>query len=154
MSSRCLQVDNCSEGRSSACVELGLETALREECNTFSQQSGISVQFLSEELPALLPEDVSLCLYRVAQESLRNIRKHTGATGTRVQLRGEGGGVSLRVENTGDGFNVEEARKSGGLGLTSMEERVRLVNGSFSIRSQPGSGTTVEVFVPLDKNAK
>ena len=134
--------------------ELGLETALREECNTFSQQAGVPVQFSSEELPALLPEDVSLCLYRVAQESFRNIRKHTGATSTRVQLRGEGGGVSLRVEDTGDGFNVEEARKSGGLGLISMEERVRLVNGRFSIRSQPRSGTTVEVFVPLDKNAK
>jgi len=134
--------------------ELGLETALREECSTFSQQSGIAVQFLSEELPALLPEDVSLCLYRVAQESIRNIRKHAGAADVRVQLRGEGGGVSLCVEDTGGGFDVEEARKTGGLGLISMEERVRLVNGRFAIRSQPGNGTRVEVFVPLDEKAK
>ena len=134
--------------------ELGLETALREECNTFSQQSGIAVQFLSEEMPALLPEDVSLCLYRVAQESLRNIRKHTGATGVSMHLRGEGEGVSLRVEDTGDGFHVEEARKSGGLGLIGMEERVRSVNGRFAIRSSPGDGTTVEVFVPLYDKTK
>jgi len=134
--------------------ELGLEAALREECNTFSQQSGIAVQFLSEELPCLLPEDVSLCLFRVVQETLRNIRKHAGATDTRVQLRGEGGGVSLCVEDTGDGFDVEKARKNGGLGLISMEERVRSVNGRFAIRSQPGNGTTVEVFVPLDETAK
>ncbi len=130
--------------------ELGIEAALREECNRFSAHAGIPVRFTCQELPASLPEDVSLCLYRVAQESLLNIRKHAGGTEARVSLRGEGGGVRLRVEDTGDGFNVDEAHKSGGLGLISMEERVRLVNGKFDIRSQPEQGTTVDVFVPLE----
>lgn len=132
--------------------DLGLEAALREECDRFSEQF-VPVRFTCEGDLASLPEDVSLCLYRVAQESLLNIRKHTGATRVRVRLWREGGGVNLLVEDTGDGFNVDEARKGGGLGLTSMEERVRLVNGKFNIRSQSGAGTTVEVFVPLNESA-
>lgn len=132
--------------------ELGLEAALQEECNRFSEHAGIPVRFTCEELPASVPEDVALCLYRIVQESLLNIRKHAGATEARVGLRGAGGGVSLRVEDSGDGFNADEARRRGGLGLVSMEERVRLVNGKFEIRSRPGRGTTVEVFVPLHKN--
>jgi PAS domain S-box-containing protein len=131
--------------------ELGLEAALREECGRFSAQCKIPIQFICEELPASTPEDVSLCLYRIAQETLRNIRKHAGATEGRVRLFGGEGGVSLLVEDTGDGFDIAEARKSGGLGLISMEERVRLVNGKFKILSQTGVGTTVGVFVPLNE---
>jgi two-component system, NarL family, sensor kinase len=133
--------------------ELGLVAALREECETFSQHSGIAVQFTPEGVPAALPEEVSLCLYRIVQESLHNIRKHARPNEVRVCLAGTGDGVTLQVEDSGDGFDVVEARKRGGLGLISMEERVRLVNGKFSIRSQPGSGTVVEVFVPLSVKA-
>jgi PAS domain S-box-containing protein len=133
--------------------ELGLEAALRDECDSFSKLTGIPVELTCEELPAQLPREVSLCLYRVAQESLRNIRKHAGAAEVRVVLRGQEGGVGLRIVDTGDGFDVDEARKGGGLGLISMEERVRLVNGKFDIRSHPGSETTVEVFVPLKSEA-
>jgi two-component system CheB/CheR fusion protein len=131
--------------------ELGLEAALREECDKFSEQTGIPVRLMCEELPSALPDDVSLCLYRIAQESLLNIRKHAKASEALITVRGVEGGVSLRIEDSGDGFDAAEARKKGGLGLTSMEERVRLVNGKFDIRSQPGQGTTVEVFVPLNK---
>jgi signal transduction histidine kinase len=129
--------------------ELGLEAALREECDRFSNQLGVPIGFTSEQVPAPLPNEVSLCLYRVAQESLHNIAKHAKATEINVQLRGRPGGVGLQIEDKGDGFDVKEARKSGGLGLISMEERVRLVNGNFDIQSQPGVGTIVEVFVPL-----
>ena len=132
--------------------ELGLKAALREECDKLSASTGIPILFKCEKLPASLPDDVSLCLYRIAQESLLNIRKHAGATDARLWLKGKGGGVGLRIEDTGDGFNVADVRSSGGLGLVSMEERVRLVNGIFEIRSQPGQGTTVEVFVPLNKD--
>ena len=129
--------------------ELGLEAALSEECVGFSARSGVSAQFKSERVPAPLPEAVSLCLYRVAQESLRNVAKHAKAANVRVVLSGRKGGITLRVEDTGDGCNLDDSRGKGGLGLISMEERVRLVNGNFTIRSQPGQGTTVEVFVPL-----
>jgi two-component system CheB/CheR fusion protein len=131
--------------------ELGLASALREECAAFERQFGIPVRFTSTDLPASFPEDISLCLYRVAQESLRNIREHTGATMVQVSLKGGDEEVRLRVEDTGDGFDVNEARKSGGLGLISMEERVNFVNGKFTIDSKPGTGTVVEVSVPLNR---
>ncbi len=134
--------------------ELGLEAALREECVGFSAQEGVPAQFESEHVPSSLPEDVSLCLYRVAQESLRNIAKHARAAKVRVVLSGRNDGITLRVEDTGDGFDPKEIRGRGGLGLISMEERVRLVNGDFTIQSQPGKGTKVEVFVPLRRKGK
>jgi signal transduction histidine kinase len=131
--------------------ELGLEAALREECVGFAAQGDVSPQFESERVPSSLPEDISLCLYRVAQESLRNIAKYAKTAHIRIVLSGKQGGVELRIEDTGNGFDVNAAREKGGLGLVSMEERVRLVNGNFTIRSQSGIGTTVEVFVPLRK---
>ncbi len=133
--------------------ELGLEAALKEECDAFSQQTETPVRFTCEKLPAALPQEVSLCLYRITQESLSNIRKYAGAKEVRLQLRGENGRVSLRIEDKGVGFDVDEARRKGGLGLISMEERVRLVNGKLDIRSKPRVGTTVEVSVPLKESA-
>jgi PAS domain S-box-containing protein len=129
--------------------ELGLEAALKEECAAFSAQAAIPCEVESRRVPAPLPEDISLCLYRVAQESLRNIAKHADAAKVRVVLSGSKDGITLCVEDTGDGFELNEVKGKGGLGLISMEERVRLINGKFTIQSQPGRGTTVEVFVPL-----
>jgi PAS domain S-box-containing protein len=128
--------------------ELGLEAALKEECVAFSAQTAVPCRVESRSVPKPLPEDVSLCLYRVAQESLRNIARHAGAAKVRVMLSGGKDGVTLRVEDTGDGFDLNEVKGKAGLGLISMEERVRLINGKFTIQSQPGKGTTVEVFVP------
>jgi PAS domain S-box-containing protein len=129
--------------------ELGLEAALREECAAFSTQLGIPCEVESKSVPLSLPEDVSLCLYRVAQESLRNIAKHALATRVRVALSARKDGIALNVEDTGDGFDLKEIKGKGGLGLISMEERARLLNGKFTIQSQPGKGTTVDVFLPL-----
>ena len=131
--------------------ELGLEAALKEECAAFSAQAAIPCEVESRSVPASLPEDISLCLYRVVQESLRNIAKHADAAKVRVVLRGNKDGVTLRVEDTGDGFDLNEVRGKGGLGLISMEERARLIDGRFTIQSQRGKGTTVEVFVPLGR---
>ena len=129
--------------------ELGLEFALKEECVRFSAQAGIPVQFESEGV-ALLPQEVSLCLYRVTQESLRNIAKHAHATTVKVVLSGKKDGIRLRIKDAGDGFDLNDIKgKGGGLGLISIEERVRLVNGKFTINSQPGNGTIVQVHVPL-----
>ena len=103
-------------------------------------------------MPAELPNHVALCLYRVAQESLRNIHKHAAnADAVQVSLTGSPEGITLRVEDNGDGVHLDDAVKRGGLGLISMEERVRLVNGKLTIQSQPGKGTTVTAFVPLEK---
>jgi PAS domain S-box-containing protein len=133
--------------------DLGLEAAIRGECDQFSEQTDIPVEFTCEELPAPLPEDVALCLFRVVQESLLNVRKHAGANEVRMQVRGESGGVSLRIEDNGNGFDPAGACRRGGLGLISIEERVRLANGRSHIGSQPGQGAAVEVFVPLNPNA-
>ena len=129
--------------------ELGLEAALKEECAAFSAQLTIPCKIESGSMPASLPEDVSLCLYRVAQESLRNIAKHAQASRVRVVLSGRKDGIALRVEDSGDGFDLKKVKGKGGLGLISMEERVRLLHGKFAIHSQPGKGTTVDIFVPF-----
>jgi two-component system, chemotaxis family, CheB/CheR fusion protein len=129
--------------------DLGLAAALNNECLAFSELYGVPVQFTPLKVPERLPEDVSLCLYRVAQESLRNIGKHAAPTEVRVALTGNKKQISLVIEDIGNGFELEEARGKGGLGLISMDERVRLVGGTFSIQSQPGKGTRVEVRIPL-----
>lgn len=133
--------------------DLGLEAALHEECDSFSQQAGIPVDFQAEGVSRSLPEDIALCLYRVAQESLRNIAKHAQATEVRVLLTSDRESATLSIEDVGDGFDLEEVRGKGGLGLISMEERARLVNGTLSIRSQPGVGTQVELRVSLGRKA-
>jgi len=122
---------------------------LAEECDTFQERSRIRTQFTAENIPVTLPASVSVCLYRVAQESLRNIGKHAAnCNAVRVMLSGDRG-VTLRIEDNGEGFNLDDAHRTGGLGLISIEERVRLVNGSLSIHSEPGKGSTLEVVVPI-----
>ena len=91
---------------------------------------------------------MALCLFRVAQECFHNISKHSGASEVRVRLVGLRDGVQLHIEDVGDGFDLQEARKKGGLGLISMEERARLVDGRLTIQSAPGKGTKVELFIP------
>jgi len=133
--------------------DLGLEAALREECLGFSQRSGVPVQFQSDNVPRSISPDVALCLFRVAQEALRNIGKHSNAKEVQMLLARHELDLALLIEDRGDGFKMEEAEGRGGLGLISMEERVRLVNGDFSIRSEPGKGTEIVVHVPLGSAA-
>jgi signal transduction histidine kinase len=130
--------------------DLGLKAALADECDAFEGRSRIRTRFTAENLPAELPKGASVCLYRVVQESLRNIGKHApNSSEVRVSVSGSPQGVILRIEDNGEGFNLEDAHKKGGLGLISMEERVRLVNGSLSIHSEAGKGSTLEVVVPI-----
>jgi PAS domain S-box-containing protein len=128
--------------------DLGLGVALANECAALAEQNGIEVKCASRKLPERLPEDVALCLYRIAQESLRNIRKHAQARKVRVALRGGDGEIVLTIEDDGLGFVRQQVRGKGGLGLISMEERVRLVGGRLLITPRPGGGTRVEVRVP------
>jgi len=107
------------------------------------------VQFQAQDVPRAVTDDVALCLFRVAQEALRNIGKHAGARDVQFVLARHESDLVLMIEDAGTGFNTEDARGRGGLGLISMEERARLVNGEFSIRSVPGKGTEIEVHVPL-----
>ena len=130
--------------------DIGLKAALADECDAFQERSRIRTRFTAENVPLDLPKSVSVCLYRVAQESLRNIGKHAAnSSAVRVLMSASPQGVILRIEDNGEGFDLEDARKKGGLGLISIEERVRLVNGFVSIRSEPGKGSTLEVVVPI-----
>ena len=130
--------------------DLGLRAALESECTAFSKQYDISTRFIAEDVPASIPEDVQLCIYRVVQESLQNVAKHAEADEVLVTLSGREKRLTLSVSDNGKGFDSAQVRGRGGLGLVSVKERVRLVNGSFSVSSQPGNGTELEVRVPLD----
>ena len=136
------------ELHSSKLDHLGLVAAIRGFCAEFSKLKKVNVQFADENVPYPMPKDVSLCLFRVAQEALHNALKHSGARDFAVSLRGTPRQVQLEVRDWGVGFN-KDAKSSEGLGLVSMQERIHLVNGTFRIESQPDKGTTVIATVPL-----
>jgi signal transduction histidine kinase len=129
---------------------LGLPAALRSLCADFSKQEGMQVSCRQRDIiEGSIPPLVGLCLYRVAQEALRNVARHSGARRATLVLARAGNELRLSVNDTGSGFDpaVLKARKT--LGLLSMEERVRLADGKLIIRSSPGKGTRLLATVPL-----
>jgi PAS domain S-box-containing protein len=137
------------ELHSSTLEHVGLAEALRAYCSEFAAQEGIAVDLEIRDSLGALSADAALCLYRVAQESLRNIARHSGAKSAEVTLASAGDLLELRVSDRGRGFDLKEAGRQSGLGLVSMEERVKLLHGSFEVRSRPGSGTELAVHLPL-----
>ncbi len=134
-------------------TQLGLVAAVTGLCDDVMSTQQLKIEFLHEGVPADLRRDVSLCLYRIAQECLNNVIKHSGAEDAKVELRGTENEVRLSVSDSGIGFDVESARSKGGLGLISMRERLRLVGGDSAIHSQPSQGTQINVSVPLNGRA-
>jgi signal transduction histidine kinase len=128
---------------------LGLAVALRSYCAEFSERERIKARFVHRDVPEALPQDVALCLYRVAQEGLRNVAKHSGSSRVTVSLAGVQHGVRLSITDFGAGFDPESVKSTGGLGLISMQERVRMMQGSITVASRPGRGTRIEVRIPL-----
>jgi PAS domain S-box-containing protein len=133
--------------------DLGLTAALRDLCEEFSANEGIEVLFTQDGASEPLPMEVASCLYRVAQEALHNVLKHARTGYVRVKVSGNGKGIHLVIRDTGVGFDAEAVLRRPGLGIVSMKERARLVQGTFEIHSKPGQGTEVKVFVPLPKAA-
>ncbi len=128
--------------------DLGLVEALKAECDRVARSETVRVDVETENLPKNLPGEVALCIYRVAQEALRNIARHAKATAVQLSLALKEGGVRLAVKDNGRGFEPTlQTRRS--LGHASMRERIRLVGGKLIIQSTPGEGTTVIAFVPL-----
>jgi signal transduction histidine kinase len=127
---------------------------LESYCEDVSKQSRIKVRFRHRNVPDHMREGVAVCLYRVAQECLRNVVKHSRAARASVQLIGKDNEITLTVTDTGAGFEQAEARNKGGLGLVSMEERVRILAGTLSIRAKPGDGTRVMIRIPLTAAAQ
>lgn len=133
-----------------AILEYGdLADALRAHCAEFSSINGIDISFdASGQFEGLDPA-VALCIYRVTQEALQNAAKHSSAKQVTVHLERTAGGLRLTVSDRGVGFRLDQARASGGLGLVSIKERVRLVKGVIELETQPHQGTTLHVAVPL-----
>ncbi len=135
-------------------MNLGLVEALRAECDRFSRRESIPVNVKSREVPREIPREVALCLFRIGQESLRNVARHAHAHAVEVSLAGMDGGLQLSVHDDGIGFNPAQIREHASLGLASMKERVDLVDGELDIESEPGHGTTIVAWVPLKEALK
>jgi PAS domain S-box-containing protein len=127
---------------------LGLVPALRAVCDEMSRQHGLMVDLRDRQIPRALGSAVSLCAYRIVQEALHNVVKHSGATRASVELTGSPTALELVVADQGRGF-VPDAQGLVGLGLVSMGERVKLLDGEIAIDSSPGDGTRLRVRLPL-----
>ena len=130
---------------------LGITAAATGLCREISKQRDLDISFTAEQIPEGLSRQVAVCLYRVLQEALQNAIKHSGARKIDASLRGGGDQIELTVRDLGAGFDLAAA--GGGLGMTSMKERVKAVGGQLSISSEPQRGTTIQVTVPVGKPA-
>jgi PAS domain S-box-containing protein len=128
---------------------LGLLAAAKSFCRELSEQRNVRIEFKHSNIPSGIPKEVSLCLFRVLQEATQNALKHSGTQDFSVELHGTQDGIRLTVSDSGIGFDLHDEMKHRGLGLISMRERLRLVNGDLSIQSEPGRGTTILARVPL-----
>ena len=133
---------------------LGLAAAAAAFCRELSAHKGVHIDFSAENIPRSVPEEISLCLFRVLQEALQNAVKHSGSEEYQVSITLDADEVVLRVADSGCGFNTEEALKSPGLGLTSMRERVKIVHGDLHVDSRKDRGTVVRARVRLRANAR
>jgi signal transduction histidine kinase len=133
--------------------DLGLAAALKAEAARFTRQGASPIEVKVQDVPASIPMDVALCVFRVAQEALRNASRHACARSILVSLRSLDNGLHLAVQDDGSGFDPSLKRDQPSLGLASMRERVHLVGGELEIDSTPGHGTTVLAWVPLKEEA-
>jgi signal transduction histidine kinase len=139
---------------SSTLERLGLVPGIKALCKEFEFQQGIEIDFLTDDVPRSLHPNVALCLFRIAQEGLRNIKRHSGAVKAQIRLRKTDDKLFLSVSDEGVGFDVRELGKKEGLGILSMEERAYLLGGRLEVHSKPGKGTRIEASVPLQPKSE
>ena len=137
------------ELHSSKIEYLGIAATMKGFCREFAKDQKAEVDFKSSDLTGVVPPEISFCLYRVLQESLHNAAKYSQVRQFEVELFETADAIHLKVHDAGIGFDPKLAMQGLGLGLTSMEERTKMVNGKLSVASQPGAGTTIHVSVPL-----
>src|SRR6476660_2572937 len=128
---------------------LGLVVAAKSFCKELSEQQKVEIDFNHTAVPRSVPKEISLCLFRVLQETLQNAVKHSGVRHFKVELCGTEGEIQLTVSDLGVGFDPQDALHRRGLGLISMRERMQVIGGEISINSHPGSGTTIHARVPF-----
>jgi PAS domain S-box-containing protein len=139
---------------SSALDYLGLVPALQKLIGDFAQRHGIAIDFSHASIPPSLPSDVGLCLFRVVEESLTNMAKHSGTQSARVNVTGSSNGIHLTVADAGRGFDLDSLERRAGLGFVSMRERLRVLRGTVHVDSAPSRGTTIDVWVPAAVSAR
>jgi PAS domain S-box-containing protein len=134
---------------SSKLEHVGLVAAINGLCVEINHKYKIEVWFSERQCPSIIPNDVALCLFRVAQEALGNVTKHSGAKDAQVELRANEDGIRLRIADSGKGFDASIQNSTTGIGLVGMSERLRLVGGRFLVTSEPGRGTEIVAEVPV-----
>ncbi len=134
---------------SSTLEALGLTEGVAAFCKEFTAQRGIQVVFSHEDVPRFVPPDISLCLFRIVQEGLRNVQKHSGAANAQVRIETMNGTLHLSISDDGAGYDIKSGAGRQGLGLRSMRERVHLIGGRFEIHSKARKGTRIDVWAPL-----
>jgi PAS domain S-box-containing protein len=132
---------------------LGLVSAIRAMCRDVGR-AGLTVHFTDDRIPRAVPDDVSLALYRVMQEGLQNVRKHSGTTEVEADLSKVSKVLILRLRDQGKGFHPDTVEPGDGLGLSSMRERLSSVGGTLLIQSAPGEGALLEARVPLSDDGR
>jgi PAS domain S-box-containing protein len=135
---------------SSTLDNLGLVPAMISLCAEFGDHHSIEINFVEENVPRNIPKEVALCLFRITQEALQNIKKHSHADSAEVRVEGLEQKIHLSISDRGTGFDQGADSRRTGIGIQSMEERVRLVGGQFAVHSRPMEGTTIDVWVPID----
>jgi PAS domain S-box-containing protein len=129
--------------------DLGLRQAIQSECTSFTKREGIAIRYESKDIPPMIPRDLSVCFFRIVQEALRNIAKYAKVKEASVSLVGGNENITLVIRDSGAGFDMARSASERGVGLASMQERVRSVKGDFSIESEPGQGTVIRAVAPL-----
>ncbi len=133
---------------------LGLAAGVSAFCKEFTAQRGIQVTFSHTDVPRSVSPDISLCLFRIVQEGLRNVQKHSRAAHAQVRIETMDDALHLSISDDGTGYDIKNGADRQGLGLWSMRERVRLVGGRFEIHSQTQKGTRIDVWAPLTKKVE
>lgn len=145
------QIRNLSHELHPAMLQnLGLQTALRALCAEFADLYNLDIR-VSIDLSENVPQDIALCLFRVSQESLYNIAKHSGSKLVHLLLSKTDEALELTIEDNGAGFDPGSLTGASGLGIVSMQERVRFLNGICRVDTAPGQGTTVRVAIPVSR---
>ncbi len=145
----CTDLDRIARDLHPATIEkLGLVAALKTLAFESASREGLKVRFTPGQISQEIPRDVALSLFRVAQEALRNVARHSGAKRALLSLTVDGDELMLSVTDAGKGFDPEKLEREKGLGLTSMEERVRLLNGTWTLNAKPGAGVEIRARVP------
>ena len=134
---------------SSTLESLGLIAGVRAFCEEFSLQQEMEVEFVHENVPRFISKDAALCLFRIVQESLRNVKRHSGVQRAEVRLELVEEKLHLSVTDRGRGFNANKPAEEKGIGVRSMEERLRLLGGKLEIESKPMEGTRIDAWLPF-----